>query len=131
MNIHVQEHKEMLGLAAEILASSSHRPVPCGEVIAGLRLRFARLVNSHCSQEDTTIREGVRSGAVCPVLAAAMQRDLSNWRAMLTMFNSDWPGTRVVSDAVGFASGFHVLVDALRRHIAREETELLARIDHT
>lgn len=127
-SVHLQEHRDMLRLAEEILVSAGRRPAPCLREVARLRLLFARVVNRHCSDEDVAIETAVRSGAVRPALATAVRRDVTNWRANLAIFNGDWPAERIARDACGFASGFGVLIEALRRHVLQEETLVLVHI---
>ncbi|MBW6530505.1 hypothetical protein KZ820_07130 [Sphingomonas sp. RRHST34] len=110
----------MLRLAEEILVSAAGRPVPCMQEVARLRLLFARVVNRHCNDEEVAIETAVRSGAVSSALATAVRPDVTNWRTNLAICNGDWPAERIARDACGFASGFGVLIDALRRHVLQE-----------
>jgi hypothetical protein len=126
--IHVREHRELLSLASEILAAASGPGAePSG--IARLRLCFARAVNSHCEDESLVIAEAVRSGRVCAALAAGLRRELVCWRADLAALNSRWPLSRLHREPAAFNAEFRPLVDALRRYVIKEESQVLAWID--
>jgi hypothetical protein len=126
--IHVREHRELLSLASEILSAASglESQPSC---VARLRLCFARAVNSHCEDESLVIAEAVRSGRVCAALAAGMGRKLACWRADLAALNSRWPLSRLHREPAAFTAEFRPLVDALRRYVIKEESQVLARID--
>lgn len=126
--VHAAEHRQMLDLAAEILAEASARQ-PCRrDSLARLRLSFSRLVNTHCEEEGRTIRAAVDAGSLCPRIAAAFHRELQQWRTALVCLNSAWPSARIEHDQRGFASAFRPLVDDLRSYIAREESQILDKL---
>jgi hypothetical protein len=126
--MHVAEHRQMLDLAATILAETSAQQ-PCRRDSLGrLRLSFYRLVNAHCEEEGRSIRAAVITGLLCPRVAATFHRELQQWRAALVCLNSAWPSARIEHDQSGFASAFRPLVKDLRSYIEREETQLLDKL---
>ncbi|MBW6530357.1 hypothetical protein ACYZX9_16480 [Sphingomonas citri] len=126
--IHVAEHRQMLDLAAAILAETSAQQ-PCRRDSLGrLRLSFSRLVNTHCEAEGRSIRAAVNAGLLCPRVAATFHRELQQWRAALVCLNGAWSSARIEHDQSGFASAFRPLAEDLRSYIEREETQVLDKL---
>ncbi|WP_165927235.1 hypothetical protein [Sphingomonas sp. BK235] len=126
--IHVAEHRQLLDLAAAILAETSAQQ-PCRrDSIGRLRLSFSRLVNTHCEEEGRNIRAAVDAGHLCPRIAATLHRELQQWRAALVCLNSAWPSARIEHDQRGFVCAFRPLIKGLRDYIERQETQILDKL---
>jgi hypothetical protein len=123
-----EQHEELVGLADAILACAMSADSARVDQLNALRLRFARAIHSHCTEEAAYLRTAVAQGRIDPSVLDAMGADVvARWRADLALCNSEWPSREVLRRPGPFVARFQELGDMLRQQVRHEERMMVEK----
>ena len=123
----LEEHRQLLKLADELLALAGQPQMPDIDRLARIRWQLARQFGNHIAAEDTTIRRpigigiGIGIGSTANDIIRTYDSGLMDLRHVLADHNARWPIAAIRSDWAGYGNALRTTIAILRKRMAWEE----------